>query len=122
MTTIMILPEEKNYRALAGKKESVGRTAGEALDALTAQLDDEENGTLLVIQNRRSDKFFGASQQKRLIELMQKRENQILSAREETELENLVEAELDGVSRRTEELRVISLSSFYMPALRRLSL
>jgi hypothetical protein len=104
MTTITILPEEKNYRAVAGKKESVGRTAGEALDALTAQLDEEETGTLVIIQNRRSDKFFNASQQKRLTALMEKRKNNGLSATEETELENLVEAELDGARQRAQEL------------------
>ena len=69
MTTITILPEEKNYRAVAGKKESVGRTIGAALDALTAQLDEEESGTLVVIQNQRPDKFFTLAQQKRLAEL-----------------------------------------------------
>jgi hypothetical protein len=104
MTTITILPEEKNFRAVAGKKESVGRTAGEALDALTAQLDEEERGTLVIIQNRRSDKFFNASQQKRLTSLMEKRKAQTLSAAEENELENLVEAELTGARQRAEEL------------------
>jgi hypothetical protein len=42
MTTITILPEDKSFRAVAGERESIGRTAGEALDALTAQLDDDE--------------------------------------------------------------------------------
>ncbi|MDQ3801075.1 MAG: hypothetical protein M3384_16760 [Acidobacteriota bacterium] len=104
MTTITILPEEKNFRAVAGKKESIGRTAGEALDALTAQLDEEESGTLVIIQNRRSDKFFNASQQNRLTFLMEKRKTGTLSAAEETELENLVEAELNGARQRAEEL------------------
>jgi len=104
MTTITILPEEKNYRAVAGKKESVGRTAGEALDALTAQLDEEETGTLVIIQNRRSDKFFNAAQQNRLTVLMEKRGTQTLSAAEETELKNLVEAELTGAAQRAKEL------------------
>jgi hypothetical protein len=39
MTTVAILPlsdasGERIYRALAGDKQSIGRTAGEALDAL----------------------------------------------------------------------------------------
>jgi len=104
MTTITILPEEKNYRAVAGKKESVGRTIGAALDALTAQLDEEESGTLVVIQNQRPDKFFTLAQQKRLIELMEKRKIKSLSVKEETELENLVKAELNGAKQRAEEL------------------
>src|SRR5215212_1930691 len=104
MTTITVLPEEKNFRAVAGKKESIGRTAGEALDALTAQLDEEETGTLVIIQNRRSDDFFDASQQNRLTSLMKKRKTETLSAGEEAELENLVEAELNGARQRTKEL------------------
>ena len=57
MTTIAILPERNDsYRAVAGDEESTGRTAGEALDALTSQLEDEESGTLLIIQNRRADR------------------------------------------------------------------
>ena len=104
MTTITILPEEKKFRAVAGKKESVGRTAGEALDALTAQLDDDENSTLLIIQNQRPDNFFGANERKRLSELMSKKEDRELSTKEASELEKLVEAELNGARRRAEEL------------------
>ncbi len=104
MTTITILPEEKSYRAVAGKKQSIGRTAGAALDALTAQLDEEESGTLLVIQSQRSDRFFSSIQKKRLVELMEKRQSQILTTEEKTELEDLVEAELNGARQRAEEL------------------
>ena len=57
MTTITILPEKNDsYRAVAGDKESTGRTAGEALDALTLQLEDEEGGTLVIVQNRKADR------------------------------------------------------------------
>ena len=104
MTTITILPEDKSYRAVAGKKQSIGRTAGAALDTLTAQLDEEESGTLLVIQSQRSDRFFSSIQKKRLVELMEKCQSQILTTEEETELEDLVEAELNGARQRAEEL------------------
>jgi hypothetical protein len=57
MTTITVLPEEKNFRAVAGKKESLGRTVGEAIDKLTEQLSEDEDGTLLVIQKRRAEVF-----------------------------------------------------------------
>lgn len=57
MTTITILPEKSDsYRAVAGDKESTGRTAGEALDALASQLEDEEAGTLVIVLNRRADR------------------------------------------------------------------
>lgn len=104
MTTISILPEEKSFRAVAGKKQSIGRTAGAALDALTAQLDEEESGTLLIVQNQRSDKFFSDAQKKRLSQLLEKRDGQTLSEAEEAELENLVEIELNGARLRAEEL------------------
>jgi hypothetical protein len=63
MTTVAILPVsnvhgEKTYRAIAGDKQSVGKTAGQALDALTAQFGDIEFGTLLVIQSFCPDIFF----------------------------------------------------------------
>ena len=105
MTTITILPEKADsYRALAGDKESTGRTAGEALDALTTQLEDEESGTLVIVQNRRADEFFSAAQRARLSKLMRLRRAGALSADEESELEGLVEAELDGARRRAEAL------------------
>jgi hypothetical protein len=106
MTTVTILPEKSDsYRALAGDKESVGRTAGEALDALASQLEDEESGTLIIVQNRKADKFFNAAQQERLTELMQLQRDGILSMPEKGELESLVEAELDGARQRATALQ-----------------
>lgn len=103
--TITILPENTDsYRAVAGDKESTGRTAGEALDALTTQLAEEENGTLVIVQNHKADQFFSAAQQQRLTELMQFRKTGNLSMEEEHELESLIEAELDGARRRAEVL------------------
>ena len=105
MTTITILPEKNNsYRARAGDKESTGRTAGEALDALASQLADEERGTLVIVQNYKADQFFNAAQQERLTELMQLRKAGNLSPEEEGELESLVEAELEGARRRAEQI------------------
>ena len=104
MATITILPETDNrYRARAGDKESTGRTAGEALDALASQLEDEQSGTLVIVQNHKADRFFNAAQQERLTELMQLRKDSHLSPEEESELESLVEAELDGARRRVEQ-------------------
>jgi hypothetical protein len=105
MTTITILPEKSDsYRAVAGDKESTGRTAGEALDALTSQLAEEESGTLVIVQNRKADKFFNAAQQERLTKLMLLRQAGTPSAEEEQELERLVEAELNGARQRAETL------------------
>lgn len=73
MTTVAILPisdvdGKRAYRAIAGDKQSVGQTAGQALDALVAQLDEMAFGALLVIQSFRPDAYFNAEQQERLSE------------------------------------------------------
>jgi hypothetical protein len=114
MTTIAIFPESSGtqptgYRAVAGSRQSVGRTAGEALDALTAQLDEAERGTLVVVQHRRPDRFFTAEQQQRLQELMTRwraaRDSQThLPADEQAELQALVEAELRAAMARAAAL------------------
>lgn len=75
MTKIAILsvPTQKHgviYRAVTGANQSQGRTAGEALDALTAQLSADEVGMMVVVQNFRPDRFFTQSQQERLGKLM----------------------------------------------------
>ena len=110
MTTISILQEatrsgSKVYRALARAKESTGRTAGEALDALTNQLGAEETGTLVIVQNLRPDQYFSAAQQQRLAELMsrwrQARESgSHLPEAEQTELESLADVELEAARKR----------------------
>lgn len=104
MTRVAILPVPNSsgglsYRAIAGNKQSVGKTAGEALDALTAQLDESETGTLVIIQNYRSDQFFTAQQQQRLSELMElwrstRDRGEAISPEQQAELDALVEAEL----------------------------
>ena len=49
MTTITIVPEAAAFRAVAGPHRSTGRTPGEALDALTAQLPPQDAGTLVAV-------------------------------------------------------------------------
>jgi hypothetical protein len=77
MTTATIVPEAAGstmqYRAVAGSIQAVGNTAGQALDALTSQLDAARAGTLLVVQHSHPDRFFTAEQQHRLEELMTRR-------------------------------------------------
>jgi hypothetical protein len=113
MTSVAIVPEiteaGTTYRAVAGQKQSVGRTAGEALDALTAQLGEQENGTLVVVQNQKPDRFFSAEQQQRLVDLMARwREardsGSLLSPMDQVELEALVGAELEAATRRAAAL------------------
>jgi hypothetical protein len=114
MTTVAILPisdvnGEKSYRAIAGDKYSVGKTAGQALDALTAQLDEIEFSALLVIQSFRPDLFFSAEQQERLSELMTlwraaRDQGQELLPEQQVELDSLVDIELRAATVRTATL------------------
>jgi len=110
MTTISIIPEplsatETEYRATAGERHSVGKTPGAALDALSSQLSDQESGTLLVVQQMRPDRFFDADQQKRLAELMNgwrtaRDSGAIFPAKEQAELELLIDTELEASTQR----------------------
>lgn len=114
MTTVSILPisdasGDKSYRAIAGDKHSVGKTAGQALDALTAQLGETEFSGLLVIQSFRPDPFFSAQPQKRLLELMSlwrlaRDQGKALPPEQQAELDTLVEAELEAATARTAAL------------------
>jgi hypothetical protein len=114
MTTVSILPissdsGEKSYRAIAGDKQWVGKTAGQALDGLTNQLGETEFRALLVIQSFHPDLFFSADRQKRLSELMSlwrvaRDRGETLLMEQQTELDALVDAELRAATARTTAL------------------
>ena len=115
MTTVAILPETSPetgtiYRAVAGSKQSSGKTIGEAIDALTPQLEDDDNSaTLIIVQKQRPDRFFTAEQQERREQLMtQWREacdaNLELPAEAQAELEQLVMTEVQAAGQRAAAL------------------
>ena len=114
MTRVAILPEPGEggtvrYRAIAGEQQSIGNTAGEALDALSAQLPADKKGTLVVVQNLQADEFFTKEQCARLEHLMNRwraaRDAGIaLSALEQAELERLVQQEVAAAGRRAAAL------------------
>ena len=62
-------PECMPYRAVAGRNQARGRTAGEALDALASQLTQEEADTFVIIRSMSADQFFSAEQRRRFEEL-----------------------------------------------------
>lgn len=93
MTKVAILPiptehGERSYRAIAGEKHAQGKTAGEALDALTAQLSADEASTLIIVQSWRTLSDQGAT----------------LPADEQAELEALIDAELQASAARAAAL------------------
>jgi hypothetical protein len=114
MTTIAILPENPGsasttYLAIAGKLHSVGKTPGEALDAVTEQLDEAQRGTLVVVQKLCPDAFFSAEQRKRLEELMgrwraARDAGEELAPLDQAELEALINAELQASAKRAAAL------------------
>jgi hypothetical protein len=114
MTSVAIHPVtdpegEVFYQAVAGERRSEGRTAGEALDALAAQLPQEEAGTVIVVLRSQPDRFFGAEQQQRLAELMARwrtarDRDEVLPMDEQAELDALIEAELRASADRSAQL------------------
>lgn len=110
MTTVAIVPISANggttYQAVAGECHSEGRSVGEALDALTLQLPEDDGESLIVVQRFRGDAFFSAAQQARLRELMQRwrasrDRGDVLPADEQAELQSLVDAELAASAARS---------------------
>lgn len=114
MTKVAILTEPTEtggvaYRAIAGGKQSVGKTAGEALDALSETLPPEESGTLVIVQNFHPDRLFTAPQGERLKDLMARwraarDEGATLGAAEQAELDQLIEMEVRAATERAATL------------------
>jgi hypothetical protein len=97
------------FRAVTKAGQSEGRTAGEALDAISARLSASESGTLVLIQPFRPDALFTAEQQSRLKDLMgqwraARDEGRQLPAEVCAELECLVTEELQAAERRTRQV------------------
>ena len=113
MTKVAILPIPTvrgalAYHAVSGTRYGLGKTAGEALDALTAQLEDDAS-TLIIMQRLRPDPFFTTAQQERLVVLMARwrtarDRGHTLPIDEQIELETLIEAELHASEARTAAL------------------
>jgi hypothetical protein len=117
MQTIAILPEstleQPSYRAICGDYQVIGSTLGQALDQLEVELTKEPERhmceTLVILQRFHPDDLFTAEQQARLRDLMDRHhyainQGQPLAPRLQTELEQLVKAELEANIRRSQRL------------------
>jgi hypothetical protein len=87
----------------------LGRTPGEALDALTSQLTEDEAGTIVIVQQAQPDHFFSSQQRDRLSELMSRWRDARDSDRqlppdEQAELDALVQAEMEASAKRAEAI------------------
>ena len=101
VSLLLRVPGPRHPAKGLGEQRAHGKTAGEALDALTAQLSADEASTLIIVQNLRPDRFFTATQQQRLDALMARwrsarDQGATLPVDEQTELEALIEAELQA--------------------------
>ncbi len=115
MTRVSIVPLESTrgditYSAVSGENQTFGNTAGEALDALTFLLDTNDS-TLVIVQHRRPDSFFGREQQARLAFLMTRwREARdqggFFSNAEQKELDMLITEELRAATVRAASIGV----------------
>lgn len=94
--------DQPRFCAIAGKHQSFGRTAGEALDALNAQLGETESGSLVIVQQMQSDLYFPETQYLRMRELLDRSAS--LTGAEREELEELVKDEFIASAKRTEAL------------------
>lgn len=110
MTPVAILPiatpgGDVKYQAVSGAHVAVGKSVGEAFDALTAELPEMESEGLVIVQRFRPDRFFPAERQQRLQELMHRwhearDRGEALTEAERAELEALVAAELAASAER----------------------
>jgi hypothetical protein len=108
MTTIVLVPENAppaapSFRAIAGDVQALGATAGQALDAVTAQLGEPGETTLVVMQPMRPDEWFTAEQRGRLAELMARWRaardaGAPFAPEEQAELDALIRAELQAAA------------------------
>lgn len=87
------------FRAVAGSRQSVGQTAGQALDALLAQENGAIESSAILIQRFVPDAYFTQAQHDRMQELLAVGENR--TAPENEELNALIDAELEATISRT---------------------
>jgi type IV pilus biogenesis protein CpaD/CtpE len=115
MTKMTIFREDADlegmtYRAVAGCAQTMGRTAGEAVDALAAQLPEDQADTLIIVRDLRPDRHFTTEQRQRLEELMTRWRaardaGETLPAQDQAELERLVDEEVRAAAERATALR-----------------
>ena len=114
MTTVAIIPISTQsgghtYQAVAGRRMAAGDTAGQALDALTTQFPDIESESVLIVQRFRPDRYFSGPQQQRMTDLMTRwraarDSGDPWTAEEQSELESLVNSELQASGQRAEDV------------------
>jgi hypothetical protein len=93
------------FRATAGTLQGFGRTPQQALAALMRRLPGTASVPIVIWPYNQGDAFFAEDQQARLQELKQCQD--VLTAEERAELEELVAAAFDATVARTQALPVV---------------
>lgn len=110
MKAVIVSPNKANrYIAVSNGKESVGKTIGEAIDSIYGQLEEDEQNTVIYVQEFQGDEFFSDEQIKRLSMLMKKWRSardsgKTLPDAQQAELEKLIEIELEASGKRAEKI------------------
>lgn len=110
MKAVIVTSNKANsYKAISNGKESVGKTIGEAIDSIYGQLGEDEQNTVIYVQELRGDEFFSDEQIERLSKLMKtwrlaRDKGKTLSAEEQAELEKLIEIELEASGKRVQKI------------------
>ncbi len=104
-----MMARTKCHSAVTAGNQAMGRTAGEALDALTSQLPDGGADTLIIVRSLRPDQFFTAQQRQRLGQLMARWRSardagESITTQEKSELEGLIDAEIHAATERAASL------------------
>lgn len=105
ISTVADTNGDRLYRAVMGDRSSMGKTLGEALDALTVKIGSSDINGFLVLQSCQPDRFFNAEQQQRLAELMARwrtarDQGAMLPSEQQAELDALIELELYATAER----------------------
>lgn len=95
-------PDHAKFIARSGNRRAVGRTMGEALDALLSQWKERTEMLPVIIQHFGPDRFFTQAQYDRMQELRARISH--LSAEEQSELEALLDAEIEATMSRLDAL------------------
>jgi len=109
MTQVVAIVQEQQaghkrvYRAIRGRKQAIGSTPGQALDSLDTLFASEsaQNKAFVIVQQFTPDEYFIVTQQNRLQTLMSRFHEGQLSPAEQSELEQLIEAEWQAAIQRT---------------------
>lgn len=94
--------DNARFVARSGNLRAVGRTMGEALDALASQWGEIEETVPVIIQHFGPDRFFTQAQYDRMQELRARIGT--LSSEEQMELAELIDTELDATISRLDAL------------------